>query len=725
MSTVKQHTRRSKKGKLYTVSQHERSIETIVKKKVSNRHEAQALLEKYKGRPHNLKLMVDSKWKDETVTRHGKQVKEPRLIATKKEWEAIINENKGLAYKIIKRYNQGGDWEDKVQVATTAIFEAVNKYGAKYNPKEPYDLQKHLSNYIAGYVQAEVAKDYAVAINLPYQQKILYSKFKSLYDRFDGDRDAILKEMDLKKKHLYPSLSKTSPGEAEEPLPREGYVTLVKKDVLDKKTAKHQEKVDKINQEYENELVELERRVTDQEEGTAYDDYKMGVDEFQKLIQSSVNESIKLREKYDKTMSSHQSLVDKVDARIQEEEQKLEADSSYSNKKLVNYSKLKQIYEGKKEAYEKGADFQKLKSLREKVGDLNKRFETYKTSFKPLTEKQIQLERARISSMYQMKLKEAKDEFNKELDKTVIPGADKLFDRFEEVMGFRDLRLTSARSDDEDSGLIEEIVASEELDPENELLLREGYKFRYDSFMDVIDMLDKPHAEVFKMRVGLHDKNKIQPHGLWGYPMDVTEIANKANKALFKRGDQNYKKEVKLWEEAAPEQTRKFKVDPDVFKKETADYKKRRNTAKTMVKKRIDAINKKVEAARKAGKSVDLKKVNAEKNKIRVDIYKKMKARTEDTPTKFITKKMSPKQYKQAVEDWNLSKPYPYYASSSQKRSIVSKVLKEAEGVMRRLVVPGEVAGLMSLHRRMIKHGLKKSMQFGDILTTLDLVSPL
>jgi hypothetical protein len=106
-----------------------------------------------------------------------------------------------------------------------------------------------------GTVRAELTKLMAVKFQLPSQKQVVFSKFKQAFDEFGGDYNEIYNKLQLKKKDLYHNLATSKEGE--EFLPREGYVTVVKQEVVDKKTLAYEKKMQSIKEEFDEKREKL------------------------------------------------------------------------------------------------------------------------------------------------------------------------------------------------------------------------------------------------------------------------------------------------------------------------------------------------------------------------------------------------------------------------------------------------------------------------------------
>jgi len=245
-ATVKTHTRKTKSGKTVLVKQHTKHVDknfgviqskklpteinkrerkrispTELSKKavklatnrIEDKKQAKKVVTKYKDYPHNLSVMTNAKWRNELVPnwRVNKKGERERFMIvmrklnfTEQQFADLMKENGGLIHKIVSSKSSYNPeiYDDLKQAANLALYEAVNNYESKYNPKDPYDIQRHISSHINGYVSAEMAKQVATRFRLPHQKLVIYNKFRNFYDEYSGDYNKIYNAMKLTKKDL-------------------------------------------------------------------------------------------------------------------------------------------------------------------------------------------------------------------------------------------------------------------------------------------------------------------------------------------------------------------------------------------------------------------------------------------------------------------------------------------------------------------------------------------
>jgi hypothetical protein len=552
-SSVKGHQRKTKSGKIVRVDSHHRATQGLAKKSlrqlksqvkkmfydnVSSTSMAVELANRYAERPVTAKLMTKGKWKDIKVTRHRTDSKTgerkpyttTRRTAslTAKEWEHFFKENNGMIYSLIKRhFNFKSDLRDDLAAAgQRALFEAVGAYEGKFNPKAPADWAQHAFSYVKGNMQNEMNRLMASHFAMPYQKQRMFGKFKELWYRHHGDWTAIYKDMDLKKKDVYPSIDEKH---ANDPLPKEGYLTVVKEGSLAKKTEEHERRVNGIQDRFQSSMDSLEMRRG--EEGSL-SEYKASIAEYESQIKAMNNRLKAAKSKADKS------------------------------------------------------------EMFDKVKDLEQSKDLYEKTFKPInSDEDYDREKRIIENIRQAELREAKAKFDKEVDRTTLTGANELFRQFEALMDFKEVNLSGGVVGNEGQYTsTEEITMPEETEGLNSLggmIIKESFKTTVEKFLNDINQLDERTASVLKMRLGLHESNELYAHGLWGKPMTVPEIADSVDRGLYARQDTQrgtHSSRVKAWKERKPSTSEKVKVSDSKYSKDLKAYNARKSKVKSGLK---------------------------------------------------------------------------------------------------------------------------------------------
>lgn len=650
MTQVKAHQRRSKTGKTSFVHSYNKTtpdtaaqIKSLASKRIKDG--AQEVIERYSQYPSNLGLMVDGKWKDALVYRQvrdakgnleRRQVIERQVDFTNTQWASFIKENQPMIGSVVMKYNWNPDIVDDLRAAAIrGLFNGANQYENKFNPENPPDLAKHLRTYVEGNVKAELGKLMATRFHFPSYKQILYNKFKQLYDEHGGDYDAIYNAMGLKKKDVYPAID---PVQAEQALPKDGYVTTSKEEVLNNKTLNYQNRVNNLRDEYHQELADIEgRRIG-------------GTDEDRMLYDVAMKD-------LDKKMAS---LNDQLSG---------EADKS------------------------------KRVDITDKIKDLEKRKNMIARTIKPLDEKDYQAELARAKQAYETRIRQSKEQFDKEIGKTVIPGAFELFREFEQLMSFKDVNLSRSQTyDDGETRTMEEIVrVPNQTDPETSMIIRADFIKNLDRFMDGIDSLDSRTAKIVKMHLGLDQTNEPYAHGLWGVPMeDVAEIVRNLPKDFYPKDDADFQKRLDTWHAKQPQKTVTIKRTPDEIaakQKEVNAWNSRRKKAQAEISKKISQV-----------------KGLESKQKFREMVYAKHNATKESKPTDIKTKQvtMSEDELKSALSKWQSAKPSHELTADTMYR----KVKQDLDLGKRALIhiVPKEVVrSLIENYNDMRAYNIRKS----------------
>lgn len=646
-----------------------KSSEALVFDKIKNKKRATEIYEKYKDYPVNLKLMLDTQWKDIKITKwktndEGKRVsyqstvREPNL--TRREWNGLFKENTKMIHKVINRFfNFNSELRgDLAAEGVRGIIDAVRHYENKYNPSDPADIYKHFYSFVRGYMQSELNKQTATRFSVPYHKQVLYNKFKAAYHKHGTNWDAIYDEMKIRKKDVYPNIEG---DEATDLLPKDGYLSLrkVASGTLDLKTKEFEKKVQQANDRYKSNLTDLESRRSVSNDNDAESNYKAGMEEYGKKLGDL--------------------------------------------KGKINQVKTKE----------------ELKQLTDIGAELKRSRELYSRAFKPVSEVEYNQEKKIFENIRQSELKQAQIDFDKETDKTTLTGAFDLFREFEALMSFRDINLSGSveNNEGEEVNMDELTDTAGGYDRRNELgtlgtlIVPAEFKQHVEKFLaDINNVLNEKTATIIKLRLGLHKDNELYAHGLWGKPMNINEIATHLREGFFTRedfGQGTYKEMLAKWNENKPTETKKVKLDDKAYKVAVREFESRLNKAKKEISRTLKSS---------AGQNL----TQRAKDSLRDKTYKKYKAiRAEHYPNRFKIVKKSADRLKQDLKEWKLNKPDEGIARST----VVNRVKKEVDlGIraMRRAIKPEEVHAMLEAYRKMryyglegdIKKELKKSLIF-------------
>jgi len=668
---VKQTSRTSKRGSRYVVRAHSRdyvaatghrivsskikrvaakvkaatsiSYKDVALDVVTDKKKAKQIVKKYAGRAANIKMMVSAKWKDVKVKKwvtdeagnRKRTVETERHISlSPQEFNALIRANEGLIHKEINRIDFRHRFTDDLkQEAMRAIWEAANNYEAKYNPMNPPDIYRHFLSQARGMVRAEMSKQVATNIRMPSYKARLYGDFKRLRDLFGGDWKKIFNEMSLTKKDLYPALAQRNPKEAEEPLPWDGYVTISTTEggTMAEKLKKYETRMNTLKKEH---VAELDR-IKDKRDSATEED--------KNVLDIGLKHVDKIRKK---TLTLMAMETDK----------------------------------GKLAAYQS-----KLKSLQ-------KRQDGMIAELRPLSEQEYGAQVEASKASYQTKLKDAKKKFDDEAGKSTISGAKRLFVEFEDILSFKEYNLSQGLDDAGEEMNFEEMIAEpEKLPMTEEIALKLQYKFDIDRFNDVIDMMSPEVSEVYRMHMGLSDRNDLYAHGLWGVPMRDTEIVYKLPKDHYKRDDNEvYLDRRKSWRGKKPGRVQTITRPKAEYGKLSRAWKIKRQTAQSQAKKHIASHPNMTQSA---------------KTEMRAKMYTKHKSNIKDQPWKTKVVNKPSKQYAGEVATWKKNEPQKHLST----RSLLERIKHDidlADITIRRLAKPDEIRSLRQSYVAMRRYGL-------------------
>lgn len=672
ISTVKSHVRHTKSGQTVRVKSYSKvSAEKLQKKEALQKQSkikkmfynvvkstklAKELADRYKDRPMNAKLMLNSTWGNIKVTSHrvDKDGNRKPYTTTKrmvewseKEWKAFRNENIRLIHSIInKKFAFKGEFrEDLEQAGVRALYEAAGAYGQKYNPSEPADWVRHASSFITGTMQNELNRQMATHMSMPYQKQRLYGKFKDAWFKHHGDWGAIYKEMNLTKKDLYPNIDKE---QANDPLPKEGYLTFKKDEAV------------------KGQLEEYEKRVN--------------------VIQDRFNTSMDtLKMRRDGSVKEYKGALAQYDKQVTE----------FARKKM-------------------GANAKVTKEINQQIRALKNSKDLYSKTFKPITtDEDYNKEHKVLVSIQQAELKDAKETLDKKVDRSTLTGANELFRQFEALMDFKEVNLSDGvMSDAGDFKSYEEVAMPVDADTDlaqlGHIFLPVDFKASVERFLNDINQLDKRSATVMKMRLGLHNDNELYAHGLWGKPMAVAEIADAIDNRMYPKIERGIQKthtqRMKSWNDKKPTSREyKDKVNKVVYDKALSSFKRKRKKAITEFK---------------SVQKTDAYKKVKDKVKYRANFHKKRGTDMASKPSRFEVKTMTPKEFKRQERIWRASKPIEANTRQVLMKKISADV-EMASATLRRIADPKNVQRMMSAYRSMRKYAIERPDIQGSLMKSL------
>lgn len=668
MTTVKSHIRKTKSGKVANVKQHNRDQQAADQAKrdahraelkaitdkvfgsVSNNQKASAIVHKYKDRPMNMKLMVDSKWKTIKINvsrnKEGKIEVKPTPIKvwdiSEQEWNKFIKENSPLVNRIINRVNFKSEIiDDLKQVGNKALFDAANSYIDKYNPTDPPDIMKYLSSAIAGSVRDEVARQTMARFSLPYNKRVLYNKFTKLFEEYNGDYDKIHEAMQIKRKDLYPSNSETG----DILLEKEGYVTDQKLTTVQRATELYEDAVNRIEDTYQKDLDQLELRSTG--DRADYNTYKLGL------------------ETYDSEIKTLSGMV------------------------------------------QKEQDKERRANLQNKIQKKNEEKKRFEVNFKPVSKEDKEFELGYIENKRQESLRKAKQLYDVATNRTKIQGTYELFRMFEGIMSIKDIDLSSDVVGEEGEKVpMEQMVGSpDEVSALEKIVIKEEFKRNLNELERGLDLLEPFTRDVMRLRLGLHEKNKLYKHGLWGEPMSIKEIIEALGDDAFKTTEgSEYKDALKKWQESKPSNKIKVKRSPKEYNKEVIDFDKRVQ----IVRSAMDEFNQ---------SESNLQKRAAMREKLK----SRLRVRKEDRPTKFIEREATAQEMIRLEEKWNKAKPKATNESASFRYDKIANELSWGRFLLRRMFKGDNtfVNRMIDSYQAMRRYGLSKATLTNDLKKSL------
>lgn len=703
------------------------SAAALVDKNVENKAVRERLKQKYKKFPQMLGIMMGGKWRDADIaiehpkadgSTEKKVEHRKHLVVSEKQWYSILKENEGLVRKIVQKYNRNSDLtEDLRQAARRGVWEAIGNYGDKFNPSNPPDIINVMWEHVSGRVREELGKQVASKIMLPAHKARLFAKYRQLREEHGSDYDKIAGLMTIKKKDVYPNIMKHNPKEGMERLPREGYVSVYKteKGVVNDKLDKHKEFVDARNEQYDKDVAALELRY---HEGLESDD----------------------KEAFDRNMEA-------MDSKIADMKAKVEA------------------WRG-----EEGKTFE-VQKLTHEIVKWTKDKERYRVQMSPLTKEEYDFNMNLLKENRDKDIKRANTLLQKEIGRTTMEGVNVLFKQFDEIIDMKELNTSKDTVFGDGTTLsMEEVVPDASHVPADEqLMMRAVYKQGMDKLLGGIDMLRPQAQKVVKLRLGLDDDNEPYAHGLWGKPMKISEIMrvipeNLYDPAQMRKEEHSFNTEV--WFHSKPSEAKhkaaamneaeKMK-DPkeakkvadgwkDSYKIALADWKKRRpvlqdHSHEAKVQKWQDAKPKKVERVRRdkatiakmrsdhekrtqdalkeIRSTIDSKWSRKKKQAHRAAIYAKHEGGTDYAPKTWVDRKLTDKEYKKRVSEWNAAKPEIMEASDRTVRRQIETDLEYGWLALQRLVPKDDMMNLLDTYRRMRESGIRKGQYKEDLSKSL------
>ena len=706
MTAVKGHSRKSSGGGVILVKRYDRTTDLKAKptkdsedesffgiaeksmiakarRVIQSKTKASHILARYSKYPRNLSVMTNGKWKKQD----GKFV----IDVSQKELTKIIKENAPLVGEIMKRMyaKNASDYRDMKAVAITSIYNALSYYGSKFNPKDPPDIANHIRNYIEGSIKRDMMNLYSVDYSLPMNYRLLFMKYKEAYSKFEGDDRSIFNFLKVKKSDVY----RNSDG-SDELLPMDDYVNEKRKGAFEKKLKGYEKKISDIRGDYEIELGTIDKKSQIGYSDDEKDLFDIGVKEIEKDVDSARKLAHKLNFSFAATASDFVEKIETLENQIKKEEVALENNPNRKNTSLVKLSNSLMRSQGQYSRFKIGDDKKRVDSAMDAFDEHVDRLSQFRDSMEPRSDADIQALKLEAYDTYSQKMKAARADHDKDISKTFQMGYRSLSKVFKEMLNSGRVDL-SAFDDGDNVGAGIENVADKDSEKDvkqieteqSDLNLKADYEKARQKFEAKIDLFDPITRDVIKMRLGFHEQNVPQEHGLSGHPMDFKDIVQRLPDAYFVRDNSAYQYDVDKWMKGKPSD--KIKKSDKEFRVDSKSYDNRLKVAR----KQVDIL---------ADKSPKKSKAD-----IRVELYAKMKVTKSDRPTKF--KVVEGKEYKNLVSQWKKKKPVPYLISQNNKSSFLTGKFKAATTVLKNMMSKDDVHHFIDMHNQMIERGIEKA----------------
>ena len=548
--------------------------------------------------PLTWKLMNQGKWEK---VKDKKEKDKYHLKLSELQWKDLINEHKGLINSIAKKYSFGQDFGDRYDenhaVAIAGFLEGVNAYGKYFNPKKLFDFGKVIFSYTLGRVKESNAQRLSAGLRIPanlqkpYQQylstkrgfekrnisnptdeqiaKILQkvwtkktfdSSYKT-YDerRYDIEKTFVIGYEKIKGKKVKITEKRIIKGKfgdldkirqelekKKDLIPLEGYVTIYQEGVTKNKETKHEENINKIEEDFNKRQNKLEEDYLlsktmpkkDREFGiNLISSKKKEVDNIkeirtnfiieknneQKKIEKQQEELINkikvLKEKVDLGLSKyHKTKFNKVIKQSQELLKTISSDA-YTNEKLLPYNK-------------------KITSLDKDLSTSEKEYEMVKNFYTPIDQIEYEKRKTQIEVSKKETLNSESHRYNNDTSSLTVPGIKDRIKEFQQIESIKNVPLNLTIEGDDGSGMQmeEKIKRPNELSNQQLSELIETHTVAKNILKDKINMLPLLYRDIFSLYIGLHEKSKMKEDNLWGElatNQDIIKYLDKGNKAYL------------------------------------------------------------------------------------------------------------------------------------------------------------------------------------------------
>jgi hypothetical protein len=724
--------------------------------------------------PETLRVVEEGKWKKLPKERTAIQLSEA-------VWKKILKEHEPFVHTMAKKYSFGQVHSERYnelkQVGDVAVHEAINMYGKhllkfkKEGGTKP-TIKQLVYRYVIGRVKETVHNRMIAGLRVPSYLESPYQKYKEVKARLtneigqspSSEQLALELQKIWTKKDFYPSyvtaedrdygtvvvkkkghasvtrqkrFTDLSSEQQEEErkkdvLPMEGWLSVSKKTVAKNKLERHQDNLQKIQDEHKEALENLEKEY----ENSQYEN-----------PESKRRKETVLKELEEKANEARKEMLIKLAVRDKKAEQ-------YHQEMTQLASKLENAVPGSEEAKSIALQLRKFEGTKywaEMLKEVNppyykakevyeqakKELEQHKHSTKELDQSDLEQRKQQLERDRLLKVEHETQRFNADEKSSRIYGLLERVKEFEQIDAVKEVPLgVTVDEEGSETPTVELVRTDEDLTPQEIEELKVTHEEAREVLNQSFDKLRPIYGEAFRLHIGMHSQSKPTADKLWGELMSDDEI--------LRFMERKHKNKLKVPSSAYAKRFAKY-GDTDLYRLQGAmpfvaekyrnDFRGFQQDFERWHKNKPRAKNQKVKLERKEFKEAFKKWLRANKKareewkswrikhrslpqsdsvKKYVSLKKKYHAGRSDKPKRFMKRKVTPT--KEDLKIWRSRMPKLFYDSESGKRKWINSTLQDAKHIVRATTPKEYIRNWLVSHRKLVEHGiaLEKAFVFDE-----------
>jgi len=717
-----------------------------------------------------------------------------------KDWSKLLNEHGGFIAKQAARFNYGNyngeQFNELKQIGIVGFLEGVNKYKKVLNSDKPYDFGSFVFNYVTGRMKEAISKELRAGIQIPKHLILPFQQYTEIRNRLTTDTgntptkieiarelqkiwnkktfnpNALLSEQrkyaKIKGKKEYVEFYeddnkddfekvisfKNLPNEfknkfkEDDVLPLTGYTTSRTGKARIGKREIHEQNLSKIEKRFNETKKRLSENfsidsITEDEE---FENRKKLIKTVSDNINKKQKEYENVKDNYlDKVKSLNEDMgrinegINKLDLKIDDEKDTNKIATLRHQRELLSHKSNDMFSVSYQEKYFKD-NKEKLEKVSIELKKLKSDYETIKQIYptERMTEEQYDKEVKRIDLSMGESIRNEVRRFGRDDSSILIPGIMERVAEFENIDSLKNLRLDVGLDMDDDNSISPvDFIYVPQLNPEEEVEVREEHKKAKQGIINGINYLVPNFSNALKLHLGLHEDSKKQEGEIWGelsttkdivkwfddrklvddktIGENITSMVNSKNKIEGKANAATKLVDIPFLRE-------RFQDNPELVK---STYEKwlseKPNDSNTSEKQKVKKSTKELKADSKQYKQnivdarlkfrnwlkkhlhdTDLKQRKKKYDKIKDEMHATKKYR----PTKFKEEVVNKKVTKDDIKKWESNIPSFTYNNQNDKEIWTSRILEKARDIIVKVIPLEEVRNLIRVHRQMIEHGI-------------------